>query len=589
MLDMTLQQKKLTLTLIATSIALAGCALDDTKRIISVQQDDEPLPANLLFTGNRLGVADLNSPADGSVILGQLMVADASEQLVSIDRRPQNGQLYALGFNAVSGSVRLYVVHPVTLKATPLTSAAVAFASPIGGATPAERAMTRFEIDFNPQADRLRVVSSRGENFRMNPNDGTLVGSQQDKMLSEVTNVAGTAYTNSQPNTSITTQYTVTEGNSSRLFIQSPPNDGVLTQAKDLVPRLNRISGLDIPAGVNAPASNEGVKSGIAYGLAGTDTQSVARINLSTGSVVASNPLGNTSGALGLATQRPLDTPVIVLASDGTRLIRFEATRPTQITTVPISGVTLGESLVGVDFRPATGQLFALGIDPIADKGTLYRLDPQSGEASTVCPPTPTPCEIFYTVGGNRVDFPDPATSDYGFDFNPVVDAIRITTSTGLNFRVSTAGAALDGDTVANGTQPDGNINGVTMQGAGAAYTNSYEGTAITTLYIMNSATDELTIQSSPNMGTQVAVAPITVAGNNLNFTAVPGFDIPPEVQRGAANQAVTAGIGYALLTLGSSTNLYRINLVNGQAQMLGAVPATGLRGLTVGSTGNIR
>src|SRR4030095_15553796 len=62
---------------------------------------------------------------------------------------------------------------------------------------------TAFGFDFNPVPDRIRVVSTDTSNFRLNPNDGTVAGT--DTSLSYVLGdsgsglaprVVGSAYTN---------------------------------------------------------------------------------------------------------------------------------------------------------------------------------------------------------------------------------------------------------------------------------------------------------------------------------------------------------------------------------------------------------
>src|SRR5690242_21491501 len=104
-------------------------------------------------------------------------------------------------------------------------------------------------------------------------------------------------------------------------------------------------------------------------------------------------------------------------ALSGSNLISFNAANPTIATTIGITNVTAGQTLVGIDFRPANGRLYALGVDAVTDVGTLYAISPQSGIATAI--------GSFNTAG----DLP-PGTG-YGFDFNPTVDRIRVTTDTG--------------------------------------------------------------------------------------------------------------------------------------------------------------
>ena len=84
----------------------------------------------------------------------------------------------------------------------PVTGAAVAI-----GAAPFTPALdgTEFGVDFNPQVDRLRVVSNTGQNLRINPDTGAVVPTGPDKPLMFASNdrnagtspnVVGAAYTN---------------------------------------------------------------------------------------------------------------------------------------------------------------------------------------------------------------------------------------------------------------------------------------------------------------------------------------------------------------------------------------------------------
>lgn len=573
------------LTILASSIALAACGNDNERDPNPFTPPVNITPANVLTGINAIGFINADAPATTLENLGTLTGVVMGDQLVSVDRRPQNGFLYALGYNAAAASLRVYVVHPDALVATPLGQPIVAMApaNPIGGGS----ISTRFEMDFNPAVDRLRVVSTMGENYRINPNNGALVMRDGDTNIANVlTPVAATAYTNSAPNLGITTQYTVTEGAQGSLYIQNPPNNGTLTDAKVLSPAVASILGFDIAAGVNATASNQPVM-GLAYALIKSNSasaESIARINLNTGAITNNVAINNGTGVIGLALQNSDSMPVIALSSDGTQLIRFSANTPNTIASAPITGVTLGEALVGIDFRPATGELFALGVNSTLNNATLYRIDPQPNVDGNN---TATAIGIASSIFDASVTFPDPATVGYGFDFNPTVDRIRVTTSNGLNLRLNPVNGGF--------AFKDGDINGAVTGASAAAYTNSVEtsvlamGAAkkVTTLYVMDEATSKLTIQSPPNDGTQINALDIRVNGSVLSFTAANGFDIPSDVRVTANNAAVASGFGFAALTVGGTTSLYRINLTNGNAENLGTIGngMSGLRGLAVGQT----
>ena len=53
-------------------------------------------------------------------------------------------------------------------------------------------------------------------------------------------------------------------------------------------------------------------------------------------------------------------------------LVTFSATAPGTFTaTLPITGFTAGQAIVGIDVRPNTGELFALGYNPTGTVGAL--------------------------------------------------------------------------------------------------------------------------------------------------------------------------------------------------------------------------
>ena len=600
------------LTALAASLLVTACNTT-TNSVAEV-------PGNLLLDMNRLAYLNLADPASSLVSLGTVTGLTAGDTLVSLDRRPQNGYLYGLGYNATAGSVTLYVIHPETLVATSLGVAGGFVDSgnnpvAIGG----NNASTRFEMDFNPAFDRVRVINSLGQNFRMNPNTGTVVdgdlggasgsvaGTNMDAALNGgATAAQGTAYVNNVANNGgITTQYTVKE-NPGTLFIQTPPNAGTLSAPISLSPTINSILGFDIEPGVNTAASNAAVASGSGYLLLRTGSgtpESLGTVDLVTGAVSNITAITGGSGARGLAVQNPAAFAAIGLSADGLQLVRFATTTPGTTTlaslTPPmtpqnvITGVITGETLVGIDFRPATGQLYALGVNHIADNGSIYRLDPQTGVATVIG--TAGSITFVQTDGVTPVDLPNPADAGYGFDFNPTADRIRVTTSTGLNFRLNQiTGLPVDSDNnVGNGVNPDGGINGSSITGVSeVAYTNSVASVpmsqqSVTTLYTLSSAGSQLSIQSSPNSGTQTLPLTVRLNGTTLAFTGINGFDIPSDVRVTTSNAAVTSGFGFAVLTVAGTTGLYRIDLATGAATSLGAVGSgtTALRGLAVGQT----
>jgi hypothetical protein len=526
----------------------------------------------------------------------------AGETLVGIDFRPQNGQLYALGVNATTNTATLYLITPRTGLTTIVGGSSGQIAFTTDGVTPVDLPdpSAGWSFDFNPLIDRIRV-SAGALNFRVDPNTGRPIDGDNGGVATTGTNpdgpinggtttVNGVAYTNNVANATATTLYTL-DGNSNSLFIQTPANSGTQTSGMAVTLNgatldFNSINGFDIPAGVNVAVSSSPVTTGSALAVlnvgGSTGLYSINLVNAQ--ATFVGNVGGGLTAVQGFAIQNDYGgIPALAINADGTNLVRFNTATPGTTTTIALAPASPGERLVAIDYRPQTGQLFGVGIDATANTGTLYLIDPQSGSLT----PIGTTGQIaFVDAGGNPVDLPDPASAGYGMDFDPATDRVRVTTSTGLNFRInSDTGAPVDGNlggaVAVAGTNPDGAINGSGSAGvSAAAYTNSYAGTSVRTAYTLDSILDTLFIQDSPNSGTETSGHVVTLGGSPLDFTSVNGFDIPPFVAVNTSG-APAFGFGYAALTVGGTPGLYKINLATGEATLLGALGSS-FGGLTI-------
>lgn len=249
-------------------------------------------------------------------------------------------------------------------------------------------------------------------------------------------------------------------------------------------------------------------------------------------------------------------TPATVYALDanGLNLLRFDSATPsTMNATVPVSGLVVGgatESLAAIDFRPANGRLYALGVNtpPTGGfrEGRLYTLDPATGIA-TVVGPAPFSTRL---AAAARPD-------EYGFDFNPIADAIRVVNNEGQNFRVSpNTGAlvALDGPLVFSADPDLIATPGIVA----AAYTNN-TATPIgnTTLFVLDAHSGRLLTLEPPNVGTLNDVGPLGVRVSENT-----GFDIAAD------------GTAYASLTpVGvNNSQLATVSLTTGAATLVGVI-----------------
>jgi len=222
-------------------------------------------------------------------------------------------------------------------------------------------------------------------------------------------------------------------------------------------------------------------------------------------------------------------------------LVTFDSATPGVVTApVAITGLGAGEILVAIDRRPATGQLYGLG-----SASRLYVINTVTGAATQVG------SSGAFTLSGTA----------FGFDFNPTVDRIRVTTTTTQNLRLNPNDGMLAAtDSALAYATGDANF-GATPRIVGSAYTNNFSGATTTTLYDIDSNLDILAIQSPPNNG-----ALNTVGALGLNTSDLLGFDI-----------SGLTGTAFASLTaVGAPTSsLFTVNLATGAGTLVGTIGAS--------------
>lgn len=463
------------------------------------------------------------------------------ESLLGIDFRPATGQLYGLG-----AQNRLYTIDPVTGVAT---QAGAVLTTALQGA--------QFGFDFNPVVDRIRVVSDTAQNLRLHPDtgavaavDGSLAFAPGDANFGVPPQVAASAYTNSFVGTTSTTLFGIDTG-LDVLVTQVPPNSGTLNTVGGLGRDVTSVAGFDIaPGGTAYAALNTSLNTT-------NGTTQIHRIDLTTGmatwlgNVVNANP---NSALRGLAVMPPrADAELVVLTSDG-RLATFAAATPwAALAIAQVSGLQPGEALLAIDFRPATGQLYGLGTH-----SSLYTIDATTGVA------TPVGSALSPALSG----------SEFGFDFNPTVDRIRITSDLGQNLRAHpVTGAVVATDGMLAYAVGDANF-GMTPGVTASAYTNSLPGSTSTLLYGIDTSLDVLVTQIPPNSGTLN-----TVGSLGRPVIGVAGFDIASD------------GQAFAALTDPTGSRLHRVNLATGaltELGNLGLTSGTTIRGLAVRSVAGL-
>jgi hypothetical protein len=270
-----------------------------------------------------------------------------------------------------------------------------------------------------------------------------------------------------------------------------------------------------------------------------------------------------------------LDPLKLLATTDDNRLIAFNPDRPQKAFEIgKIRGLAQNDRLVqfdGIDFRPASGKLFAL-----SQQNRLYTLDRNTAVA---------------TPFGDRFS-PGLQGTNVGIDFNPVPNLLRVVTSTSQNFRLNpneTTGTvtvvtappadqplSFDRGDSATGRAPDANADR-TPSVVATAYRNNRSNAAMTpqrsTQFGIDSELDVLVRQGSPTLA---PISPntgllFTVGSLGHNFGADTAFDITTDAN----------GVDTAFATSGSK--LFTINLDTGAAKRLGTVRVNGQRAKITG------
>lgn len=253
--------------------------------------------------------------------------------------------------------------------------------------------------------------------------------------------------------------------------------------------------------------------------------------------------LGLCIAGTAVSAQAPTAFAITTNAQGVQQLVRFNPAAPGSVTTIGPTGV----NLVGIDFRPATNELFGY------DGNRLYILSVTTGVATQ-----------NFDVNNT--------TGNVGFDFNPVVDRIRVVDASGTNLRLNqlTGMSTADpGYTFAMGDVNFGRVPSFTS----VAYTNNDNDlSTATSLFGIDATLGQLVLISNPNGGTVATIGNLGIGA----FSSVTGFDI---LTVGGINTAF-----FAATSVGASTShLYTLNLTTGAATLVGGVGlSTGVQGLAL-------
>lgn len=475
----------------------------------------------------------------------------AGDTPVGMDIRPATGELYLLTNNVGVG--KLYTV----------TSAGAA--SPVATLDTALDG-TVFAVDFNPVSDRLRVISADGglQNLRVDPDTGAVT---VDTPITDAggfaPRIAAAAYSNSfsggGPGSLSTALFGIDSTSDLLVRIGSEPATTGACPADTGNPNCGRANNVNtaFPFGDADDSVAFDIDGALGAGFAartatGATSSELLEVDLGTGEVFLFGTIDGGETIKGLALTH-VAAAVAFGVTETNKLLSFSPATPGTIaTSVAITGLGNGETIRGIDFNPTGGTfdptggplggpvfnrdfsldgqvLFALG-----SSGHIYTIDTVSAAATR------------FNSGASPAVF---AGADFGFDFNPGSNRIRILSDTEENRlynldtgNFNTAGPALT---------PAGQIVATAYDRNVATFTGS-------TKYAIDSASDMLVI-----VGDKVSAPADDGMITNLGLLTVDastcaGFDIAGGRE----------GFALAALNVGgvSTSNLYQINLATGAA-----------------------
>src|SRR4051812_7874426 len=193
--------------------------------------------------------------------------------------------------------------------------------------------------------------------------------------------------------------------------------------------------------------------------------------------------------------------PVVGLVG-GTELVGFSTTDVNLRDRRAVTGLDGDARLIGIDHRVQDGKLYGVG-----DAGGVYTID-ETGAATKVK-------QLSVELDGDN----------FGVDFNPAANALRIISDTGQNLRqpfADPAAKTVDDKALTNPAAAPATGTVPALGASSAGYTNNDEDTGTgTALFVLDTKADRLSIQSPANAGT---FAPMGALG--VDADAAAGFDI---------------------------------------------------------------
>ena len=182
--------------------------------------------------------------------------------------------------------------------------------------------------------------------------------------------------------------------------------------------------------------------------------------------------------AAGLAGQARAE--VVVGTTLQNFLITWDSANPAEIQTgVALQGLMANETIVGLDGRPANGAIYGVG-----SFGHLYQINTTIGISIAV---------------GSGTFMPALNGSQFGVDWNPTNDMLRVVSNARQNLIVSPAGVVTAQTNIAAQASDEGATTSPNV--VHLAYNNNIAGSLTTTLFGIDTGRDRLVIFPNSSNG----------------------------------------------------------------------------------------
>lgn len=276
-----------TLSVLAVA-ALAGCAAGP--------EVQGPLRKETLqLLTQKMELLTVNAGQPGKVLQRTAVTGlPAGEAVVGMDYRIAKGVLFVL-----SSAGRLYTLDVPT-----------GVLKPVGTGTGVALQGQAFGVDFNPVADRVRVVSNTGQNIRLHPDTGAMAATDPAPAYAAGDARAGTkpelvaaGYTYNKTDEKLTTNFAI-DRNGGYLVTQGS-REGVQPVVSFNTGLLFSVGPLGIADMVDANMDIADV-TGAAFAAVTTQSQSASRLyslDLASGKATLLGTVGDGSRVIGLAVE----------------------------------------------------------------------------------------------------------------------------------------------------------------------------------------------------------------------------------------------------------------------------------------------